>query len=129
MTYTADDGGYHATVEYHGDVVHPAPVHAPALVHAPAPPPARPVITAVASPPLLPELYVEPDTGPLKLEPVEEPAPAPAPVYAPKYRYSPTPYPAPAPAPRRLHHGHIAALGPPLKHEVYKGKLKFIDKP
>ena len=116
MTYTADDGGYHATVEYHGDVVHPAP----------APPPARPVITA---PPLLPELYVEPDTGPLK--PVEEPAPAlvpaPAPVYAPKYRYSPTPYPAPAP--RRLHHGHIAALGPPLKHEVYKGKLKFIDKP
>ena len=85
MTYTADDDGYHATVEYHGDIIH----HPPAKTH-PRPdhhilhdrpdhhilhgliPAADPIVNeidarikyppvkypAAPSPPLLPKLFV-----------------------------------------------------------------------
>ena len=80
MTYTADDDGYHATVEYHGDIIHqppPAkthhPDHHPRVPHGPALiPAADPIVNqvddrikyppvkypAVTPPPLLPKLFV-----------------------------------------------------------------------
>merc|ERR1711894_116917 len=72
VTYTADDGGYHATVEYHGDIIHHPPpprnhphstLHRPNLI-------ADPILNEIPSlekfspapePPLLPKLFVPQD--------------------------------------------------------------------
>lgn len=155
VTYTADDGGYHATVEYHGDIIH----HPPHPRHHPHPALHRPTLFAdpilneipslekfspAPEPPLLPKLFVPQDHVLVKKRPFKKPAlklddlpppPPPSPIVAPtlaphyptlKYRYSPTPTPYPA---------HERFLPTPLAHAsivkptFYKGKLVFLDKP
>ena len=92
MTYTADDGGYHATVEYHGDIIHHSPppspgkphfpnhhlLHGPALIadpilnevephyKAPYVPTPHPPKLPVTAAPLLPKLFVPEKTVDLK---------------------------------------------------------------
>ena len=155
VTYTADDGGYHATVEYHGDIIH----HPPHPRHHPHPALHRPTLFAdpilneipslekfspAPEPPLLPKLFVPQDHVLVKKRPFKKPAlklddlpppPPPSPIVAPtlaphyptlKYRYSPTPTPYPA---------HERFLPTPLAHAsivnptFYKGNLVFLDKP
>ena len=153
VTYTADDGGYHATVEYHGDIIHhPPPPHPRLHPHSALHKHtlfADPILNEIPSlekfstapePPLLPKLFVPQDhvlvkkklfkKPALKLDDLPPPPPL-TPTIAPqyptkKYRYSPTPTPYPA---------HERFLPTPLTHApivkptFYKGKLVFLDKP
>ena len=151
VTYTADDGGYHATVEYHGDIIHHPPpprhhhhpaLHRPSLIAEPIlnEIPSLEKFSTVPEPPLLPKLFVPQDhvlvkkklfkKPALKLDDLPPPPPL-TPTIAPqyltkKYRYSPTPTPYPA---------HERFLPTPLTHApivkptFYKGKLVFLDKP
>ena len=85
VTYTADDGGYHATVEYHGDIIH----HPPHPRHHPHPALHRPTLFAdpilneipslekfspAPEPPLLPKLFVPQDHVLVKKRPFKKPA-------------------------------------------------------
>ena len=157
VTYTADDDGYHATVEYHGDIIHHPPHHHPdhprILHHAAAdpivnqvddrikyPPVKYPAVSH--PPPLLPKLFVPKKQleksfkkPALKLEDSDPVGPvskglAPVPPQTPTKipKYRYSPTPTPYPSIERFHHEPIAH-GPIVKPSYYKGKLVFINKP
>ena len=129
VTYTADDDGYHATVEYEGEPHYDQPQHQPTYHHEPAP--------------YHQELY-HPEPAPYHAEPVkyhhvpkpyhEDPAPyGPKPqVYHPNTivhasepyqpKYQPTLYhPTPAPAP----HGPLGRYGVRPQHHKPAHKYSY----
>ena len=159
VTYTADDGGYHATVEYHGDIIHhpPPPRHPHSLLHRPALI-ADPILNEIPSlekfspapePALLPKLFVPQnnvlvkkklfkkpalklDDPPPPSPPLSgPPAPIPAPSIAPGYSTKKYRY-SPTPTPYPAHERFLPtplAHAPVVKPIFYKGKLVFLDKP
>ena len=147
VTYTADDDGYHAQVEYHGDITHhphshlptpdyhhsqpppppPPPVDYPQ--HPPPPPPAKPLkiykYSPVAKPPagpppLLPKLFVPQDPPKLRKPPPAlklEKAGPHSPHLAGVVRARQYSY---SPTPYPAHQ---------VRTPIYKGKIVFVDKP
>ena len=147
VTYTADDDGYHATVEYHGDITH----------HPPPPPPDyhdqhlppldyhdQPLINEIPREkiykynpiprtPLLPKLFVPQDPPTLKkpqpaiklekpalpIEPNHHHLPAlPEEPHHQRLRYSYSPTPYPVLEPAKE-----------VRTPIYKGKIVFVNKP
>ena len=122
VTYTADDGGYHAVVEYHGGDLHhhqPPPPHHVSSVQAtkhqykydPTP---RSSYHQPEHPPLLPKLFSPSKSSKESIKPapalkLDKPAQT-------KYRYSPLPTLTPR-------------LLKPTKIPFYKGKITFLEKP
>ena len=135
VTYIADDNGYHATVEYHGDIIqHHQPHSPPPLgdLHRALKPvikdkPYKYKYSPIPSPapvehPLLPKLFVPPKTF---LNQIKKPAlkledPVPVLPLTKRYRYSPTPSPYPQ-EPKQII--------PLRKSPVYKGKIVYLEKP
>lgn len=154
VTYTADDDGYHATVEYHGDIIHQPPhphnhlpnpvLHGPSLIADPIKHEIEtrdPILTAPVSapaPPLLPKLFIpkKHDGTPvrkpsIKLENIEPPKSLPPHSINVPEVIKPTIAPKYRYSPTPTPYPSIGGFhhDPIVKPSIYKGKLVFINKP
>jgi len=157
VTYTADDDGYHATVEYHGDIIHQPPhpnhhtvhhlpnsiLHGPSLIADPIKHEIEsrdPILTApvpAPAPPLLPKLFIPKKLDgtlarkpSLKLEAIEPPQSLPPHPIVPE-AIKPTIAPKYRYSPTPTPYPRIGGFHhePVVKPSIYKGKLVFINKP